>query len=83
MRNALIRHTMACLWAKDAPKLEDLLPRDDEDPQSQESEDERMTRKLDLVMAQFGGVMPADKPEQPQEADEFTRKMWRLMGVEE
>lgn len=71
---------MACLWAKDPPKFEDLLPPDEDAPV--ETDDERMTRKLDLVMAQFGGVLPADKPKQVDPAeDEFAQKMWRLMGV--
>jgi hypothetical protein len=60
-----------------------LPPDEDAEMRAPETEDERMTRKLDLVAAQFGGVLPADKPVQVQEADEFTQKMWRLMGVAE
>lgn len=71
---------MACLWAKDPPKFEDLIPPDQDSPA--EAEDDPMPWKTDLVMAQFGGVMPTDRPKaQAPAEDEFTRKMWRLMGV--
>lgn len=77
---------MACLWAKDPPKFEALLPPDGENAKPTETEDERTMRKLDSVMFQYGGVV-ADRPKTEQakspEEDAFTQKMWRLMGVTE
>lgn len=77
---------MACLWAKDPPKLEDLLPPDEAARAAiEESPDERTMRKLDSVMLQYGGTVSTDrsKAQQDPAEDEYTRKMWRLMGVTE
>lgn len=80
-RVALLRFTMYGCFVKDPPEYDELLPPEEAAPA--QSADERMTHKLDLVMAQFGGTMPAErpKPQEEPEPDEFTKKMWKLMGV--
>lgn len=81
-RNAMLRYQLVCCWAKDPPKWEAFFP---DEAEQQETADERMTRKLDLVMASFGGVLPANRATEVRDPadDEFCQKMWRLMGVTE
>lgn len=89
-RVALLRFTMYGCFVKDPPDFEDLLPpeeeltRADEQTEEEQQQSDELSRfKLDVTMAQFGGTLPAErtKPAEEPEPDEFTKKMWKLMGI--
>lgn len=72
---------MACLWAKDPPNFEDLLPPDEDEVAEPISPDEKLMLKLDTVMTTAGGGIAAPETQQAPELDAFREKMWRLMGI--